>query len=207
MNSKRDIDIYHEEIENLKGRPTLFLHTCCGPCLCYPISELSAYFSLTIGFFNPNIYPEEEYEKRFAEVKKVVFFFNEKNNADVKIVKNDEDFLFYQKNFQGRKDDVEGGEYCRRCHYYRMNISYKYAYEHHFDYFTTVMTVSSKKPSSLLNDIGRELEKKYSCTKFLIADFKKEDGQLKGIKIAKELGLYRQNYCGCIHSLKERNQR
>ena len=206
----KDIEIYHQEIDEidkLDKKPSLFLHACCGPCLAYPLVELSKHFAITIGFFNPNIYPLSEFDKRYETLFNYVASFNKKNNLDIKVISNNDEFENYQQLFKSRADDVEGGSTCLKCHAYRMDIAYKYAYEHKYEYFTTVMSVSSKKPSHDLNVIGLNLEKKYPTTKFLIADFKKENGQLIGIKISKEEKMYRQNYCGCKYSLIERDKR
>lgn len=206
----KDIEIYHQEIDEidkLNKKPSLFLHACCGPCLAYPLVELSKHFAITIGFFNPNIYPLSEFDKRYETLFNYVASFNKKNNLDIKVISNNDEFENYQQLFKSRADDVEGGSTCLKCHAYRMDIAYKYAYEHKYEYFTTVMSVSSKKPSHDLNVIGLNLEKKYPTTKFLIADFKKENGQLIGIKISKEEKMYRQNYCGCKYSLIERDKR
>lgn len=207
---KEDIKNYHLEIKKIieeKKRPTLFLHACCGPCLSYPLVELNKYFDVTIGYFNPNIYPESEYNKRLKTLQEYVTYFNLKNNTKIKVIINDDDFLKYQKEFIERKEDKEGGNTCLKCHQYRMNLAYKYAYLNHFDYFTTVMTVSSKKPSHELNEIGLKLNELYPTTKYLISDFKKENGQLIGINISKERKMYRQDYCGCIYSFIEKEER
>jgi predicted adenine nucleotide alpha hydrolase (AANH) superfamily ATPase len=201
---------YNEEFKDfLKGldkdsKPTLFLHACCGPCLTYPLSILAAYFDVTIGFLNPNIYPESEYDKRFEELERFVIGFNKENQTEVKVIKFPYAYEEYLEAVKGHEKDKEGGERCTICHTLRLEESFRYADEHEFDYFTTVMTVSSKKPSQLLNEIGIGLQTKYKHTRFITADFKKEDGQLKGILIAKKFSLYRQNYCGCSFSLKAR---
>lgn len=205
-----DIELYHKEIEEIskyKEKPTLFLHACCGPCLTYPLYELCKYFKVTVGFFNPNIYPAIEYYKRYQTLLDFVKKYNLNNDEKIEVILNDEDFKKYQDLFLDRKNDREGGNTCLKCHAYRMDLAYDYASKHDYDYFSTVMSVSSKKPSHELNVIGLNLSKKYPNTKFLIADFKKEDGQLKGIRISKEYDLYRQNYCGCMYSLQERQNR
>ncbi len=193
-----------EEIKASNTRPTLFLHACCGPCLTYPLSILLENFSVTIGFFNPNIQPIQEYEKRLSALRKFLEEYAIERKTAIPLVVNDEDFLSYKEAFRDRIHDHEGGETCLRCHAYRMEEAYRYAYLHHFDYFTTVMTVSCKKPSRELNEIAFLLEKKYPTTKYLYSDFKKENGQLLGIQIAKKYQIYRQDYCGCIPSLLER---
>lgn len=197
---------FKEEIASLKeNKPSLFLHACCGPCLTYPLSVLVKYFNVTVGYFNPNIYPLSEYEKRREAMVGFIKRFQEDNKIEIDIVLNEnEDFEKYKEIFKERKNDFEGGKTCLKCHAYRMNLAYEYASRHGFDYFTTVMTVSCKKPSKELNEIAFELEKKYPNTKYLYSDFKKENGQLKGIQISKIYNVYRQNYCGCLPSLEER---
>lgn len=198
---------FKRELESIRKsgrRPTLFLHACCGPCLCYPLSLLIDDFDVTVGYINPNIYPVEEYEKRNKTLQSFLFRYAKDRQREVSLVLTKEDFEAYSRLMAGREKDREGGESCLRCHGYRLYLSYKYAYEHHFDFFTTVMTVSCKKPSRELNEIAEVLSRRFSTTRYLFSDFKKEDGQLKGIRIGKEYGLYRQNYCGCLYSLKER---
>ena len=124
----------------------------------------------------------------------------------IPLVVNEEDFLKYNELFFDRSQDVEGGKVCLRCHAYRLSLAYQYAASHHYDYFTTVMTVSCKKPSKELNEIAEKLAKQYPNTKYLYSDFKKNNGQKIGIDIAKEYQLYRQNYCGCLPSLNERKK-
>ena len=189
-----------EEISHLNKKPTLLLHACCGPCLTYPLSILINYFDVTVAYFNPNIYPEQEHTKRYLELKRFV----DEYCPSVKVILQEYDYNKYLQTINGYENDKEGGYRCQLCHSLRLDISYKYAYENKYDYFTSVMTVSCKKPSALLNEICLDLQKQYPTTKYLQADFKKESGQLKGIILAKEHNLYRQNYCGCSFSLKER---
>lgn len=193
-----------QEIDKLHKKPTLFLHACCGPCLTYPLSELVEHFEVTVGYINPNIYPEEEYTKRLNELKRFISEFNKEKGTNVQVIFFNYNYEDYLKAVKGHEKDLEGGDRCTICHTLRLDESFKYAYEHKFNYFTTVMTVSSKKPSAVLNQICLGLQSKYQPTEFLKSDFKKEDGQLKGIKIAKEHNLYRQNYCGCSFSLQAR---
>ncbi len=188
-------------------KPSLFLHACCGPCLTYPFSILAKYFDLTVGFFNPNIYPIEEHEKRLFTMESFLQRYMAENNLNARFVILDDNFEDYEKHMVARKDDVEGGQACLSCHAYRLYIGFKYADDRHFDYYTTVMTVSCRKPSAALNMLAERLSSGFKNTKYLFSDFKKEDGQLKGIKIAKEYSLYRQDYCGCKYSLEERNER
>ena len=207
INYDKLFNIELEKISKLGYKPKLFLHACCGPCLTYPYSILTKYFDVTVGFFNPNIYPLSEYNLRLENVKKFLEEYSKKNNIKYQLITSKEDFEKYDKELISRSKDFEGGKACLLCHRYRLELSYKYAYENKFDYFTSVMTVSCKKPSKELNEIAFELEKKYKSTKYLYSDFKKNNGQLIGINIAKEYSLYRQNYCGCKYSLIERDKR
>lgn len=198
---------FHEEMDRViqsGKRPRLFLHACCGPCLCHPISLLLPYFDLTVGYINPNIRPLSEYEKRNRAIQSFLYRYAMDHGREVSFVLVEEDFPLYDKIMVGREQDHEGGQSCLKCHAHRLFLSYKYAYEHHFDYFTTVMTVSCKKPSKELNEIAMALSRRFPGTKYLYSDFKKEDGQLKGIRIGKKYQVYRQNYCGCLPSLRER---
>lgn len=210
MTNKNYNELFKEELKDIRSKgikPTLFLHACCGPCLTYPLSILKDYFKITVGYFNPNIQPQEEYKRRLDTLLRFVKEYSKDNSIEVDVVVNDDVFSSYNKEFVDRYNDVEGGNTCLRCHRYRMNLAYKYACQHGFDYFTTVMTVSSKKPSREINEIGEELEKIYHNCRYLFSDFKKEDGQLKGINLSKKYNMYRQDYCGCLASLKERNIR
>lgn len=200
---------FKDEIKRVgssKEKPTLFLHACCGPCLTYPLSVLVRYFQVTVGYFNPNIAPEAEYLRRRKTREEFISCYSKDHHIQVPFVLEKEDFLKYDSLFKERYNDREGGATCLKCHAYRRELAYKYAYLHHFDYFTTVRTVSCKKPSRELNEIAKILEKKYRSTKYLYSDFKKENGQLKGIEISREYHLYRQGYCGCIPSLLERKK-
>lgn len=192
------------EVDNRKEKPTLFLHACCGPCLTYPLSVLLSHFKVTVGFFNPNIQPYEEYLKRLETLKDFITAYSRDRKVDIPLVINEDDFEKYNKLFQDRILDKEGGKVCLRCHAYRLGLAYEYAARHNFDYFTSVMTVSCKKPSRELNEIAERLSLLYPNTLYLYSDFKKENGQFKGIQIAKEYHLYRQDYCGCLPSLNER---
>jgi epoxyqueuosine reductase len=193
-----------KEVDCLERKPTLFLHACCGPCLTYPLSILLEHFEVTVGFFNPNIQPREEYDRRLSAMLDFLEKYSMDINKKIPVVVPKDDFRKYNELFKDRIKDHEGGQTCLRCHAYRMNLAYEYAYEHHFDYFTTVMTVSCMKPSRELNEIAAKLSIQYPTTKYLFSDFKKENGQYIGIQIAKKYNVYRQNYCGCIPSLLER---
>lgn len=193
-----------KEIDNKGIKPKLFLHACCGPCLTYPLTELVNHFDVIVGYINQNIYPKEEYDRREETLRRFVKEFNEENNLNVEVISLPYDYDSFFPLIEKYGPIREGLERCTFCHWYRMNKAYKYANDNYYEYFATVMTVSSKKPSAILNEIGISLNKEYTNTKFLVSDFKKEDGQLKGIRIAKAHNMYRQDYCGCSYSLEAR---
>ena len=155
---------------------------------------------------NSNIYPEKEYIRRLDELKKYVDFINNKYNVHIKLIETPYNNLEYNKILEPFKDQKEGMDRCKLCYKTRMNEAYKYASENNFDYFTTVMTISRQKNSIVLNNIGIELSKLYPNTKYFISDFKKNKGIDKGLEIAKEHNMYRQDYCGCIYSYQNKNK-
>ena len=196
-----------KEIKKLDKKPSLLLHSCCAPCNAYPLELLVEYFDLTLMYNNSNIYPFEEYSRRLDELKKYVDFINNKYNVNIKMIETpyiNEDFT---KLLEPYKEQKEGQDRCKLCYKIRMNEAYKYASENNFDYFTTVMTISRQKNSIILNNIGIELSKLYPNTKYFISDFKKNKGIDKGLEIAKEHNMYRQDYCGCIYSYNSKKNK
>lgn len=204
--TRADYNAYKESLKEIEkilqsGRkPKLCMHVCCGPCSCWPLEFLKD-FDVTLYFTNSNIYPSEEYWRRLNELK----HFLDEVHPEVKLVVSNYDNEAYTKKISILKDEPERGKRCRMCYGLRMNEAYKYAHDHNFDYFTTVMTISRQKDSKVLNHIGLQLSNKYPNTKYFISDFKKADGSIKGNRIAAELGMYRQDYCGCIYSYIQRH--
>ena len=186
-----------EQILSLSGTPSLLLHSCCGPCSSYVLEVLTRYFNVTLLYYNPNIYPESEYYKRYAEQKKIIDkmpFIH-----PVKIMECSYDENEFLSAAKGYEDEREGGSRCEKCFILRMRKTAQLAAENGFDFFTTTLSVSPHKNASLLNKIGEELSRKYSV-QFLYADFKKKEGYKRSIELSKEYGLYRQDYCGCRFS-------
>ena len=196
---------YQIELEKIlktldtNNKPKLLLHACCGPCSSYVIEYLSKYFNITIYYYNPNIYPKEEYERRLNELKKFVSVFNNK----VKVVEE----LYNQKDYDttviGLEQLGEKSVRCYRCYQFRMEKAAVYAKENNYDYFTTTLSITPHKNSKWINEIGSILEEKYNI-KYLYSDFKKKEGYKRSLELSKEYNLYRQDYCGCKYSKKER---
>ncbi len=192
-------------IDNEKGKiPKLLLHACCAPCSSAVIESISNYFDITILYYNPNIYPQEEFKKRFNELDRLIHEEPHKNNISlVEGRYNYDEFLNISK---GLEDVPEGGERCFKCYRLRLEESAKYAKENNFDYFGTTLSISPYKNSQKLNEIGKELSEKYGI-KYLYSDFKKKNGYKRSIELSKEYNLYRQDYCGCTYSKEERRRK
>lgn len=191
-------------IEQLDYTPRLLLHSCCAPCSSYCIEYLSQFFSITILYYNPNISPREEFEKRAAEQQRLVSEMQLKNPVCV-VVDNYDPNEFYSA-VKGFEHIPEGGERCFICYRLRLERAAEYAAQHGFDYFCSTLSISPLKNAAKLNEIGAELSEIYNVRN-LPSDFKKRGGYLRSIELSKQHGLYRQNYCGCVFSKKEAEER
>ena len=187
------------QIKQIQHKPTLLIHICCGVCSVYPLQYLRNYFNITIFFSNSNIYPYLEFEKRLNALKQ---YLNILNDDSIKLIVDKYDNDSYMKKLEHLKDEPEGGLRCKLCYELRMNESFKYANDHKYDYFTTVMSISNRKNAEWINEIGDKLDKIYPNTKYLYADFKKGNGINKNDELNRKLNLYHQNYCGCIYSIR-----
>ena len=184
-------------IENLQNAPKLLLHSCCAPCSSHCIEYLSQHFNITVLYYNPNIYPEAEYEKRKAEQKRLISEMDTK--YPVKMLDCDFESEKFYSAVKGLENCREGGERCFICYRLRLEKTAIEAKNNGFDYFTTTLTISPLKNAQKINEIGEELAEKY-CVKFLPSDFKKREGYKRSIELSKVYNLYRQNYCGCVFS-------
>lgn len=197
---------YNIELENLlkhlTSTPTLLLHSCCAPCSSYVLSYLTKYFKITVLYYNPNISPKEEYEKRKEEQIRLI---NEMPFVNpVTIIDCDYDNDKFEEIVKGLEEEKEGGCRCHKCYRLRLEKTATLAKQNHFDYFGTTLTVSPYKNSQKLNEIGAELESIYQVP-YLYSDFKKKEGYKKSIELSRIYNLYRQNYCGCVYS-KQKNE-
>lgn len=198
--------LMEEEIERNTNQniiPSILLHSCCAPCSSHVIATLTPYFNITILYYNPNIEPYEEYLKRKEEEIKFIKEYPNQNKLDIIDCDYDND-KFHEMSI-GLEEVPEGGARCIKCYYLRMEKTAQLAKENNYDYFATTLTVSPLKNSTKLNEIGESLSKKYNI-KYLYSDFKKKNGYLHSIELAKQYSLYRQDYCGCIYSKIEREK-
>ena len=193
--------IMEDTIKKLGERgvlPRLLLHSCCAPCSSYCIETLAAHFKVSVYYYNPNIYPDEEYYKREAEQCWFIEHFPTENPVTFIEAPFEKD-IFYET-VRGMEDMPEGGERCMKCYRLRLEKTAKYAKEHGFEYFTTTLSISPHKDSQALNAIGAELADKYGI-QYLFSDFKKRNGFKRSCEISGEYGMYRQDYCGCEFSV------
>lgn len=182
--------------------PRLLLHSCCAPCSSYCLQYLAEYFYITVLYYNPNIYPPEEYTMRVAEQERFIHDFSTKYPVSfVEIDYKPEEFYRMAK---GMEELPEGGERCFVCYELRLKRTAEYAVEHGFDFFTTTLSISPMKNAKKLNEIGELLEEQYGV-KYLFSDFKKKNGYKKSTEISKEYNMYRQYYCGCVYSKRQRD--
>lgn len=201
VNFQREMDALIEKNSRNEVLPTLLLHSCCAPCSSYVIEYLSAYFKITVFYYNPNLYPDEEYAKRSAEQKKFISCFNAPNPVSFIEVGFDPQ-EFYQK-IKGLENEKEGGARCEKCFELRLQKTAELARERGFDYFATTLTISPMKNAELINAIGSRLACDIGVS-YLPSDFKKKNGYKRSTELSKEYGLYRQSYCGCVFSKRER---
>ena len=189
------------EIENIRKtdkKPRLLIHACCAPCSSYVLEYLKEIFDITLFFYNPNISPESEFERRFSELKRL----NEETRSGADILKGNYDYSEFLEIAKGMEEAPEGGERCFRCYRLRLRKTAEEALKGGFDYFTTTLSISPYKNAEKLNAIGKELSEEFGV-KYLFSDFKKKNGYKRSIELSKMYGLYRQDYCGCAFSKQE----
>jgi len=167
-------------------KPKLLLHCCCAPCSSAVINRLKEFFDITYYYYNPNTYPQTEYNKRAQEFIKL----------GVHVIKEEYDHNEFLKIASGLEQEKEGGARCKMCIALRLDKTFKYAVENNFELVTTTLSISPHKDAEYINLLGEKLQEKYGI-KYLHADFKKQNGYLQSIQICKDLDIYRQDYCGC----------
>lgn len=183
--------------------PTLFLHSCCAPCSSYVLEYLSEYFQITVFYYNPNIFPEEEFEKRIAEQKRLIEQIPARHSIHF-LAGNYDKEKFYEM-AKGLEEVPEGKERCFKCYELRLRKTAEEAFRGGFDYFTTTLSISPLKNADKLNEIGHRLAEQFGVY-YLPSDFKKKNGYKRSTELSREYGLYRQDYCGCIYSKLERER-
>ena len=204
INYQIELDKIIDNLQKENRVPTLLLHSCCAPCSSYCLSYLADYFKITVFYYNPNISPAEEYQKRVEEQKRLINELPVKNKVSFMEGRYEPEKFFEMS--KGLESIPEGGERCFKCYEMRQREAAEYAAENGFDFFTTTLSISPHKNAAKLNEIGLKLEKEYGV-RYLVSDFKKKGGYLKSIEYSKQYDLYRQNYCGCVYSKMEAEKR
>lgn len=226
-NFQKELEQVIRRVQGREPVPTLLLHSCCAPCSSYVLQYLSRYFQITVFYYNPNIYPPEEYRKRVKEQEDFIKRFSERARkerengmqqlsgnslGEVLSVIHPISFIegkFEQDRFyetvRGLENLPEGGERCFQCYELRLREAAGYAKQMKMDFFTTTLSISPLKNAEKLNEIGEKLAEEYGIS-YLCSDFKKKDGYKQSVALSKEYGMYRQDYCGCVFSKQEREQ-
>lgn len=182
--------VMKQQINNLSGKPKLLLHVCCAPCSSGVLPKLQSHFDITLFYYNPNTFPEDEYLLRAEQFAKL---------TNLPLIVCDYNHKEFLNSISGLEGEPEGGKRCENCIKLRMQQSFEYAKYNNFEFVTTTLSVSPHKNAEYINRIGIQLEKQYDIP-YLRADFKKENGFLDSIINSKKLDLYRQDFCGCEFS-------
>lgn len=174
-------------------KPKLLIHICCACCGVYVLELLKDKYDLSAYFYNPNIQPEEEYKKRLESVQRLC------SDLKIPLIQGNYENKKWFEMIRGYENEPEGGKRCEICFKMRLEEVGKLAQKEKFTYFASTLTVGPRKRAELINTLGRQIGQKYGII-FYEADFKKKDGFKKSLKLSKDWGFYRQNYCGCIYS-------
>lgn len=202
-NYSKELERLIQQFQREERVPRLLLHVCCAPCSSAVLEYLSQYFAITLLYYNPNISPREEYDKREAELKRLVSEMELVH--PVHLLPCDYDGQAFVEAARGLEGEPEGGARCEACFRLRLEYAAQEAARLHFDYYTTTLTISPMKNALLLNQLGEEMGGKYGVA-HLPSDFKKKNGYKRSVELSKEYGLYRQDYCGCAFSKAQRER-
>lgn len=204
INYQKELDKVIESLSQQEKVPTLLLHSCCAPCSSYVLEYLSNYFGITVFYYNPNIYPDEEYEMRVREQQRFIRAFPAKHPID--FIEGAYDKERFYEMARGLEAVPEGGQRCFQCYELRLREAGELAKARGFDYFTTTLSISPMKNAEKLNEIGLRLAEELGVS-YLCSDFKKRNGYKRSTELSREYGMYRQDYCGCVYSYHERHNK
>lgn len=199
---------YQKELDRIiqkRGQktPRVLLHSCCGPCSSSVLEYITQYFDVTLLWYNPNLYPKEEFDRRF---KTQVELIEKMGLADkVNILAEPWKSEDYYRRIKGLENEPEGGKRCAECFRLRLLETARLAKHYGYDYFCTTLTLSRHKDAVLINTIGEEIAGAVGVS-WLPSDFKKRNGENRSIELSEQYGLYRQLYCGCEFSLRKREE-
>lgn len=197
-NGQKRMEAILADIEKSGKTRSLLLHSCCAPCSSSVMERLTGFFDITVFYYNPNISPKQEYEKRKTEQKRLLSVFPAAHKLG--FLDADYDDEAFENMARGMENEPEGGRRCLLCYELRLRRTAEAAKKNGFEYFGTTLSVSPYKNAAALNRIGERLSDDYGVS-FLTADFKKKNGYLRSIELSRQYGLYRQNFCGCRFSI------
>ncbi|HJB06976.1 MAG TPA: epoxyqueuosine reductase QueH [Candidatus Enterocloster faecavium] len=206
-NYQKELDRILEKLEAGGRRPRLLLHSCCGPCSSYVLEYLSRYFDIVLFYYNPNIDTPQEYAHRTAEQKRLIEDMEAQKDLYGAVEFVQGDYLpetFYEA-VRGHEKDREGGERCMICYRLRLEEAALAARTYGCDYFATTLSISPLKNAEKLNEIGMQIGQEQGV-EYLVSDFKKRNGYKRSTELSAKYGLYRQDYCGCVFSRREREE-
>ncbi len=201
---KKNYSLETDRLLSEKDMPTVLLHCCCAPCSSTVLERIADKAKVTVFFFNPNISPADEYEKRLTELKRLISEM--KPEKPIELLEDEYDPQEFFNAVKGLENIPEGGERCRKCFELRLGRTAKEAAAHEFDLFATTLTISPLKNAEVLNEVGEEKAKEFGA-KWLPSDFKKKDGYKRSVELSAKYELYRQDYCGCVFSKREAEER
>lgn len=197
VNYQLELDKTLSKIVSENRHPTLLLHSCCAPCSSYVLEYLTKYFDITVFYYNPNISPKSEYQRRVEEQKRLISTMC----PNVKFKEGVYEPEKFYKMSKGLENEPERGARCLKCYRMRLEESVQTAKNGNFDYFTTTLSISPQKDAAVLNEIGGQLSKEYNVP-YLFSDFKKKGGYKRSIELSAQFSLYRQSFCGCVYSVR-----
>lgn len=199
---------YQKELDRIiqkRGQktPSVLLHSCCGPCSSAVLEYITQYFDVTLLWYNPNLYPKEEFDRRFRTQVELIekMGLADKVNILAEPWKSED----YYRRIKGLENEPEGGKRCAECFRLRLLETARLAKHYGYDYFCTTLTLSRHKDAVLINTIGEEIAGAVGVS-WLPSDFKKRNGENRSIELSEQYGLYRQLYCGCEFSLRKREE-
>ncbi len=203
-NYQRELDTILDSLDESGMEPTLFLHSCCAPCSSYVLEYLSRYFRITDFYYNPNISPEEEYRFRASELRRLIHEMGLEDR--VTFLEGTYNPAEYYAAVKGLELEPEGGARCEVCFRMRLREAARLAAEGGYDYFTTTLSISPMKDPVLLNRLGEEAAEEFGVC-YLPSEFRKKGGYQRSIELSREYDLYRQDFCGCVFSKREAEER
>ena len=199
---------YQRELDRIiqkRGQktPRVLLHSCCGPCSSAVLEYITQYFDVTLLWYNPNLYPKEEFDRRFRTQVELIekMGLADKVNILAEPWKSED----YYRRVKGLENEPEGGKRCAECFRLRLLETARLAKHYGYDHLRTTLTHSRHKDAVLINTIGEEIAKAVGVS-WLPSDFKKRNGENRSIELSEQYGLYRQLYCGCEFSLRKREE-